>query len=60
MVHYLPDHIGVMYRGKPVQVGPADEVYLRPATRAPTGLIDPSAARGPDRGEGKGAAGSRW
>jgi ABC-type oligopeptide transport system ATPase subunit len=31
-VRYLSDHIGVIYLGKLVEVGPAGEVYLRPAT----------------------------
>jgi len=38
VVRYLSDQIGVMYLGKLVEVGPAEEVYLRPAhpyTRGP-------------------------
>ena len=31
VVRHLPEHIGVTCLGKLVQVGPADEVYLRPA-----------------------------
>jgi len=40
VVRYLSDHIGVMYLGKLVEVGPAEEVYLRPAHPYTKGLID--------------------
>jgi peptide/nickel transport system ATP-binding protein len=40
VVRYLSDHIGVMYLGKLAEVGPADEVYLRPAHPYTAGLID--------------------
>jgi peptide/nickel transport system ATP-binding protein len=40
VVRYLSDHIGVMYLGKLVEVGPADEVYLRTAHPYTRGLID--------------------
>ncbi|HET9896608.1 MAG TPA: ABC transporter ATP-binding protein [Streptosporangiaceae bacterium] len=40
VVRYLSDHIGVMYLGKLVEVGPADEAYLRPAHPYTAGLID--------------------
>ena len=51
VVRYLSNHIGVMYLGKLVEVGPADEVYLRPAHPYTQGLInsapvpDPQAER---------------
>ena len=35
VVRYLSEKIGVMYLGKLVEVGPAEEVYLRPRTRTP-------------------------
>jgi peptide/nickel transport system ATP-binding protein len=40
VVRYLSNHIGVMYLGKLVEVGTADEVYLRPAHPYTRGLID--------------------
>ncbi|HEY3733178.1 MAG TPA: ABC transporter ATP-binding protein, partial [Streptosporangiaceae bacterium] len=40
VVRYLSDQIGVMYLGKLVEVGPADEVYLTPAHPYTRGLID--------------------
>jgi len=40
VVRYLSNTIGVMYLGKLVEVGPADEVYLTPAHRYTRGLID--------------------
>ncbi|MGH3398182.1 MAG: dipeptide ABC transporter ATP-binding protein [Streptosporangiaceae bacterium] len=40
VVRYLSNHIGVMYLGKLVEVGPADEVYLSPAHPYTQGLID--------------------
>jgi peptide/nickel transport system ATP-binding protein len=40
VVRYLSDHIGVMYLGKLVEVGPAEEVYLTPAHPYTRGLID--------------------
>jgi peptide/nickel transport system ATP-binding protein len=51
VVRYLSNHIGVMYLGKLVEVGSADEVYLRPAHPYTEGLIksaptaDPAAER---------------
>jgi peptide/nickel transport system ATP-binding protein len=57
VVRYLSDTIGVMYLGKLVEVGPADEVYHRPVHPYTRGLIeaipvaDPVAARAQeDRG----------
>jgi len=40
VVRYLSSQIGVMYLGKLVEVGPADEVYLRPAHPYTKGLLD--------------------
>jgi peptide/nickel transport system ATP-binding protein len=40
VVRYIADTIGVMYLGKLVEVGPAEEVYLRPAHPYTKGLID--------------------
>jgi peptide/nickel transport system ATP-binding protein len=40
VVRYLSNHIGVMYLGKLVEIGPADEVYLRPAHPYTQGLIE--------------------
>jgi peptide/nickel transport system ATP-binding protein len=40
VVRYLSNHIGVMYLGKLVEIGVADEVYLRPAHPYTKGLIE--------------------
>jgi peptide/nickel transport system ATP-binding protein len=40
VVRYLSDTIGVMYLGKMVEVGPADDVYHRPVHPYTRGLID--------------------
>jgi peptide/nickel transport system ATP-binding protein len=40
VVRYLSSRIGVMYLGKLVEMGPADEVYLTPAHPYTRGLID--------------------
>jgi len=40
VVRYLSNNIGVMYLGKLVEVGPADEVYLTPAHPYTRGLLD--------------------
>jgi peptide/nickel transport system ATP-binding protein len=40
VVRYLSDTIGVMYLGKMVEAGPADEVYHRPVHPYTRGLID--------------------
>jgi peptide/nickel transport system ATP-binding protein len=51
VVRYLSNHIGVMYLGKLVEIGTADEVYQRPAHPYTKGLIesaptaDPAAER---------------
>jgi len=40
VVRYLSNHIGVMYLGKLVEIGTADEVYLRSAHPYTKGLIE--------------------
>jgi len=40
VVRYMSESIGVMYLGKLVEVGPADEVYYRPVHPYTRGLID--------------------
>jgi peptide/nickel transport system ATP-binding protein len=40
VIRYLSDRIGVMYLGKLVEIGPAEEVYLRPAHPYTKGLLD--------------------
>jgi peptide/nickel transport system ATP-binding protein len=40
VVRYMSDTIGVMYLGKLVEVGPADDVYYRPVHPYTKGLID--------------------
>ena len=40
VVRYVSDNIGVMYLGKLVEVGPADDVYYRPVHPYTRGLID--------------------
>jgi peptide/nickel transport system ATP-binding protein len=40
VVRYMADNIGVMYLGKLVEVGPAAEVYERPAHPYTRGLLD--------------------
>jgi peptide/nickel transport system ATP-binding protein len=40
VIRYLADTIGVMYLGKLVEIGPATEVYERPAHPYTRGLID--------------------
>ncbi|TWP37651.1 ABC transporter ATP-binding protein [Leekyejoonella antrihumi] len=40
VVRYLSDTIGVMYLGKLVEIGPADDVYLHPAHPYTHGLIE--------------------
>ncbi len=40
VVRYLSEKIGVMYLGKLVEVGPAEEVYMRPAHPYTRGLLD--------------------
>jgi peptide/nickel transport system ATP-binding protein len=40
VVRYMADTIGVMYLGKLVEIGPADDVYARPVHPYTRGLID--------------------
>jgi len=40
VVRYLSDTIGVMYLGKMVELGPADDVYFNPVHPYTKGLID--------------------
>jgi peptide/nickel transport system ATP-binding protein len=40
VVRYMSDVIGVMYLGKLVEVGPADDVYYRPVHPYTKGLVD--------------------
>ena len=48
VVRYLSNHIGVMYLGKLVEVGTADEVYLRPAHPYTQGLIESAPTADPE------------
>jgi peptide/nickel transport system ATP-binding protein len=60
VVRYLADRIGVMYLGKLMEVGPADDVYERPAHPYTAGLLqsvpdpDPVMERSKDRAAVKG------
>jgi peptide/nickel transport system ATP-binding protein len=60
VVRYLADRIGVMYLGKLMEVGPADDVYARPAHPYTAGLLesvpdsDPVRERSKDRAAVKG------
>jgi len=57
VVRYLSDHIGVMYLGKLVEVGPAEEVYLQPAHPYTRGLIDSAPTANPAAEKAKVRAG---
>jgi peptide/nickel transport system ATP-binding protein len=57
VVRYLSNHIGVMYLGKLVEVGPADEVYLTPAHPYTRGLIDSAPVADPETEQAKEHAG---
>jgi peptide/nickel transport system ATP-binding protein len=48
VVRHLSDRIGVMYLGKLVEVGPAEEVYLRPAHPYTKGLLDSAPVADPE------------
>jgi peptide/nickel transport system ATP-binding protein len=48
VVRYLSEKIGVMYLGKLVEVGPAEEVYLRPAHPYTRGLLDSAPVADPE------------
>jgi peptide/nickel transport system ATP-binding protein len=53
VVRYLSDKIGVMYLGKLVEVGPAEEVYLRPAHPYTKGLLDSAPVADPEAEKAK-------
>jgi peptide/nickel transport system ATP-binding protein len=57
VVRYLSTQIGVMYLGKLVEVGPADEVYLRPAHPYTRGLLDSAPVADPAAEKAKVRAG---
>jgi peptide/nickel transport system ATP-binding protein len=59
VVRYLSSHIGVMYLGKLVEVGPADEVYLSPAHPYTQGLIDSAPVADPVTEHAKAKSGVR-
>ena len=59
VVRYLSSHIGVMYLGKLVEVGPADEVYLTPAHPYTQGLIDSAPVADPVTEHSKAKSGVR-
>jgi peptide/nickel transport system ATP-binding protein len=59
VVRYLSNHIGVMYLGKLVEVGPADEVYLTPAHPYTQGLIDSAPVADPEAERAKATSGVR-
>jgi peptide/nickel transport system ATP-binding protein len=48
VVRYVSSQIGVMYLGKLVEIGPADEVYLRPAHPYTKGLLDSAPVADPE------------
>jgi peptide/nickel transport system ATP-binding protein len=48
VVRYLSSQIGVMYLGKLVEIGAADEVYLRPAHPYTKGLLDSAPVADPE------------
>jgi len=53
VVRYLSDTIGVMYLGKLVEIGAADEVYLRPAHPYTKGLLDAAPVADPEAEKAK-------
>jgi peptide/nickel transport system ATP-binding protein len=57
VVRYLSSQIGVMYLGKLVEIGPADEVYLRPAHPYTRGLLDSAPVADPEAEHAKVKAG---
>jgi peptide/nickel transport system ATP-binding protein len=59
VVRYLSTDIGVMYLGKLVEVGPADEVYLTPAHPYTQGLIDSAPVADPEAEHAKARSGVR-
>ena len=59
VVRYLSSRIGVMYLGKLVESGPADEVYLTPAHPYTQGLIDSAPVADPAAEHAKAKSGVR-
>jgi peptide/nickel transport system ATP-binding protein len=59
VVRYLSNHIGVMYLGKLVEVGPADEVYLSAAHPYTQGLIESAPRADPSAEQAKTRSGVR-
>jgi peptide/nickel transport system ATP-binding protein len=59
VVRYLSNKIGVMYLGKLVEIGPADEVYLTPAHPYTRGLIDSAPVADPQAERAKADVGVR-
>jgi len=57
VVRYIASTIGVMYLGKLVEVGPAEQVYSSPAHPYTKGLIDAIPLADPDREQRKEDAG---
>lgn len=57
VVRYLSDRIGVMYLGKMVEIGPAEEIYLRPAHPYTRGLLDSAPVADPEVEKAKGSGG---
>jgi peptide/nickel transport system ATP-binding protein len=53
VVRYLSNQIGVMYLGKLVEYGPADEVYIAPAHPYTRGLIDSAPVADPETEKAK-------
>jgi peptide/nickel transport system ATP-binding protein len=57
VVRYLSTQIGVMYLGKLVEIGPADDVYRRPAHPYTKGLLDSAPVADPETEQAKVRAG---
>jgi peptide/nickel transport system ATP-binding protein len=57
VVRYLSSQIGVMYLGKLVEIGAADDVYLRPAHPYTKGLLDSAPVADPEAEHAKVKAG---
>jgi peptide/nickel transport system ATP-binding protein len=57
VVRYVSTQIGVMYLGKLVEIGPADQVYLRPAHPYTKGLLDSAPVADPEAERAKVRAG---
>ncbi|WP_406108830.1 dipeptide ABC transporter ATP-binding protein [Streptomyces sp. NBC_01003] len=55
VVRYLADTVGVMYLGKLVETGPAEEVYARPLHPYTRGLLDTVNVPDPSAAAGSGA-----